>query len=405
MAGCHVDSPTAPPSELSGNSLKNRLHGTWRTVINSTKLSFLAFDATKERFMQQLDYDYNFTRELPGTFSLADSILTLTHDIHSQYIFLCHLQADTLVLQYGPRAEQALGPYVRISPTPNLEGWSTKIYPTSRHDFPNRLIWSLGAGDLGFVGMTYPWTDPNRYLLRMDTSSGVTASVAPDGVLAMDIHGGYIWTATDSAIQMRSVTDFAVIRSFAWRSQIPFGFDQYSPSGIVMSDDRCYLMVVCYPIDRGYLLQLSPTGAFISAVRANAVIKDLCLVNGRLFCVEGGEAFWELDPVSGMAINYYTVSGRPSFAHIGGIASSNGHMYITNDWDDLTLYTFELSPLATGNRPANQVLKLAGPARLDTDGRQSVRSGFEISGTTLFRMIHFEGWSGGITVRIPPATQ
>ncbi len=134
---------------------------------------------------------------------------------------------------------------------------------------------------------------------------------------AIDAIGSYLWVVTDSTVAKRTVTDTTIIASFNYR---PFIGPDYYPTGFAVDTGYCLLMTVS-PINyRGKLLRFSLDGSLLGSVETSGVLKDLSLVNGRLFCVGGDETFYELNTATGRVTTNYNLLGRPFGNNIGGIA-------------------------------------------------------------------------------------
>ena len=344
VISCQKDSPLEPPAIQQNPSPKGLLHGTWQTFTYFSKPSYLDFDSSTGRFMRQFDYDFNFTRELAGNFVTSGSVLTLNHVINFSSTFWYKLNRDTLQLS-GDSLFTYTTSYVRTSPSPTLDGRSIKTSASWQHSYGSEDIWSLGGSDFGIFALTY-YTGVDTYLFEIDTSVGVTHTYGANNIQALDVNGAYLWTVTDSSVQKRSIPSLAVVQSFRFREAVGIDLNHFYATGLAVNDVSCFLMLVntfdAYP--QGVLLQFTPTGSFISSTPTNSTIKDIGLINNRLFCCIGVEAFYELDPTSGMAIRFYALKENSSQHSVDSIAFFANRIFVVASYN-FTMYSFAVPPV------------------------------------------------------------
>ena len=309
--GCKDDSTSPEAKPQPGYLSGGRFHGTWVSFYAQSDSLKMSFDSTGMRFIDQFGYDYGIRREFPGTFSVTDSNLFLTYDYgHREAV---SYQFSNNILSLSNHRQ-----FSRISTTPSYYGWSEKLQIVSEYTLSHSSvsIQSYCHSDSGAIALATMGYDVTPHLLQIQMSGLIPLGLAP-GIKAIDARGSFLWIVTDSSIAKRTITDTTVISSFSYRN---FVGPDYHPTGIAVDSGYCFLMTVGSISSRGILLKYTLDGVLLDAVFSSAVIKDVCLVNGRLFCLEGDETFYELNTATGRAVSNYNLRGRPFGNNIDGIA-------------------------------------------------------------------------------------
>jgi hypothetical protein len=288
-------------------------HGTWLDINAEPDSLHFSFDSTSMRFLQQSGYDFGIHREFAGNFSIDTSTLVLNYDYGSKSQFRYRFNDDTLIL--GDTWK-----YIRIGTSPNNYGWSVKPPIILEHTyFPVGIIraYCYSESNLNILA----WDNNVLYLIRLNTRDSTSAYELLTGIRAVDAAGSFLWFATDSTIEERIFSDTTSLASFSYRQAV--GAD-YVATGIAVGINHCYLMTVNLTDNKGLLLKFNLSGDLLDSTQTSSVIKDLCLVNDRLFCVDGDETFLELNPSTGYVITNYNLLGRPFGNNIDGIAFTGG---------------------------------------------------------------------------------
>ena len=319
LSGCK-DNPSGPNNELPPVSISGgKFHGTWVSVYSPTDSARISFDSTSMRFLDQYVYEFGIHREFPGTFSVKDSTVYLRYD-YDEYeyaAFSYSLTSNTISLG-DTLNHRILRRLVRISTVPSYDGWSPKLEIQADYTFSDvqASVLSYCSSDSGLIVLVTMDNDRQRYLLRLDTVARNTYWSAPS-VSAIDARGPYLWTATDSSVDRRTISNPTVLSSFDYRSTAGPGFQA---TGLAVDSAFCFLMIANYSIGQGKLLKFGLNGNLLGSVQTNSVIRDLCLINGRLFCLDGDETFFVLNTNTGRVIANYNIRGRPFGNNIEGIA-------------------------------------------------------------------------------------
>ena len=299
-----------PISQINNYSpFPGKFHGTWIRESDSIHISF---DSTSMRFLAQAGYDFGIRREFSGNFTIDSSTLVLNYDDGSKSQLRYSFDHDTLLLS-TPSWK-----YTRIETSPNNVGWSTKPSIISEQTF--FIIGGIRAYSYSdsVAIILAPYNTDELYLTMLNIKDGISISTQlSNGVHAVDAVGSFLWVATDSTIEKRTLFDSTTLFSFSYREAVG---SSYFVSGIAIDNYYCYLMTVNYPDGKGILLKFNLSGDLLSSVQTSSVIRDLCLVNNRLFCVIGDETFIELNPSTGYVITNYDLPDRSIYNNIDGIA-------------------------------------------------------------------------------------
>jgi hypothetical protein len=311
--GCN-ENPTGPvadpkPVFLSGGAL----HGTWLSLTSGTDSLKISFDSTQMRFIDQIPYDYGLRREFSGIYSLTSMDLYLSYDYGSSQRFLYHIDNNTFVRTDSLSANRV--EYGRMSAWPRNDGWSKKLSIASEYvlyEIPMQ-IQSHAYSDSGPIALIATINgNITPCLMKFDIAGATYLDSAPD-IRAIDARGRFLWLVTDSTVIKRTISDATVLSSFNYRSSVS---TSKRATGFVVDSNYCLLNL------QGILLKFTLDGVLLSTTQTSSVFMDLCLVDGRLFCLAGGETFAELNPSTGSVITNYNIDGRTFGDNIAGIAST-----------------------------------------------------------------------------------
>jgi len=314
LSGSCKENPSSPFPPSNNNS--SMFHGTWLNINVESDSLHISFDSTSLRFLEQAGYEFGIRREFPGNFIADTSTLVLNYDHGSRSQFRYRFDDDTLHL--GDSSFDWARKYKRIEMSPNNYGWSVKPPIISEQTyFPVGIIRAYCYSDSLSIILA---NDNNQlYLIRLNTRDGTYTNELSNGTRAVDAAGSFLWLATDSTIEKRRLSDTTTLASFSYRKVVG---SNYLATGISVGINYCYLMTVHTLLNQGILLKFNLSGDLLSSTQTSSVIKDLCLVNNRLFCVVGDEIFLELNPSTGYVITNYNLVGRPFGNNIEGIAFS-----------------------------------------------------------------------------------
>lgn len=329
LFGSCKDNPVSPSSPVNNYSpYPGMFHGTWLSTYNAADSIHISFDSVSVRFLDQAGYDFGIRREFPGEFIVDSVTIALNYDYGSSSRFWYHFVDDTLLL--GDSLLNFSRKYIRIDTSPNNYGWSVKPPIISEQTYPGvGAVRAFGYSDSLAVFLTY--NNNQWYLTKLNPGDGTYTNELSQGTRAVDASGSFLWIATDSTIEKRTLSDTTILASFSYREAA--GSD-YSATGIAVGTNYCYVMTVSMSNSEGVLLKFNLSGALLSSTQTSAVIKDLCLVNDRLFCVPGDEIFFELNPLTGYSIANFNLPGRPVGNNINGIAFSGSKIQLA-DTDSL----------------------------------------------------------------------
>ncbi len=310
------ENPGSPFPPSNNNSSSGMFHGTWLNLYAESDSVHISFDSTSLRFLEQAGYDFGIRREFAGNFIVDTSTIVLNYDYGSRSRFWYNFDGDTLF--YGDSLSHYSRKYKRVDTSPNNYGWSVKPPIISEQTyFPVGLIIAYCYSDSLSIVLTND--NSQLYLIRLNVRDGTYTYELSSGTRAVDVAGSFLWLATDSTIEKRTLFDTTTLASFSYRKVVG---SNWVATGISMGTDYCYLMAVHTLLRQGILLKFNLLGDLLSYTQTSSVIKDLCLVNNRLFCVVGDEIFLELNPSTGYVITNYNLVGRPIGNNIDGIAFS-----------------------------------------------------------------------------------
>jgi hypothetical protein len=312
LFGSCKENPTSPIKNYS--PLPGLFHGTWLDINAEPDSLHFSFDSTSMRFLEQAGYDFGIHREFAGNFSVNNSTLVLNYDDGNKSQFQYSFDEDTLILG-------DIWKYIRIATSPNNYGWSIKPPIISEQTY--FIIGNIRAycysDSLAII--LAPYNNNDLHLTILNTRDSTSTDELSNGTRAVDAVGSFLWFATDSMIKKRTLFDSTTMASFSYRKAV--GSD-YIADGIAVGTNYCYLMTVSLLDNKGMLLKFNLSGDLLDSTQTSPVIKDLCLVNDRLFCVDGDETFLELNPSTGYVITNYNLPGRPFGNNIDGIAFTGG---------------------------------------------------------------------------------
>ncbi len=253
--------------------------------------------------MRQRDEGHGFVIEECGSFSADGSQLILNYGTYSIPLPYS-ISSKVLTISFGGPVTS----YTQDSSSSNVAGWASLLEPLSQKVFPPLYLWSLGVCDSAAFVLEY---GPPGYLLRYDFETGGYQTFVASKSRAIDAFGSHLWTVADTTVTKRRLPGFAPVESFRFRELVSgVNLTNYHATGLAVNDQSCYIMMVNTtdnPAPEGILLRFTSAGAFVSATTTHSVIKDLCLVGTRLFCSFGMSDFFELDPTTGRAKQYYRV--------------------------------------------------------------------------------------------------
>jgi hypothetical protein len=328
LNSCKENSTAPQDSESSPLLLSGgQFHGTWLSQYIPRDSLKMTFDSTTMRFIDQYGYNYGIRREFQGTYSVTASKLSLNYDYGIQLILAYQLNSDILSLTDSYSARRN---FTRIDTIPSYYGWSKKLKIISEHTFSYipTTVQSYCYSDSSGIAFAILDYDHSRYLLGID-NMGMTILGSANGIIAMDARRAFLWVVTDSTIVKRTISDSAIISSFNYRNV--FGLE-YHASGIAIDSEYCFLMTVSSVNYQGILLKYTLGGVLLNIIRTDGVIKDLCLANGRLFCISGDETFYELNTSTGQVAINYSLLNRPFGNNIDGVAfTGNALQFASRD--------------------------------------------------------------------------
>ena len=307
-------SPITPPNNYS--PFAGKFHGSWlKSEVPSDSLK-ISFDSTSMRFVDQAGYYFGIRREFVGTFVVDNATLILAYDYGSTSRFWYRFDNHAFVV--GDSLFHYSWRYQRIGTTPSNNGWSIKPSIISEQTyFPIGYIMASCYSDSGAIVLETSYGDNQRYLIRFNAERGTSNFQLSSGTDAIDAVGSFLWLATDSTVEKRALRDSTILLSFSLRNVIGQNFHI---TGIAVGSNCWYVVAVSSLDNPGILLKYNFSGDLLSSTQTSTVIKDLCLVNDRLFCVDGDETFLELNPSTGYVIANYNLIGRPFGNNIDGIA-------------------------------------------------------------------------------------
>ena len=312
LFGSCKKNPISPSTQINNYSpFPGMFHGTWLNINDEPDSLHFSFDSTSMKFVEQAGYDFGIRREFSGNFIADTSTLVLNYDYGSKSQFRYHFDDDTLFLG-------DIWKYLRIGTTPNNSGWSIKPPIISEQTyFPIGVIRAFGYSDS--LAIILALDNNELYLIKLNTGDGSSTSELLNGIRAVDAAGSFLWLATDSTIVKRTVDDTTTLSLFSYRE---VSGSNYIADGIAVGTNYCYLMTVNISDNKGILFKFNLSGDLIDSTQTSSVIRDLCLVNDRLFCADGDETFLELNPSTGYVITNYNLPGRSLGNNINGIAFS-----------------------------------------------------------------------------------
>lgn len=315
LSGGCKENPNSPfPS--NNNSYSGKFHGTWLNINMESDSLHISFDSTSLRFLEQAGYDFGIRREFPGNFIADNSTIFLNYGYGITSRFWYRFDNDTLLL--GDSSYHFSRKFKLIETSPDNYGWSVKSSIISEQTyFPIGFVGACCYSDSLLIVLG---SDNNLpYLIRLNTRDGKYTKELANGIRAVDATGTFLWIATDSTIEKRALFGNITLASFSYRNAVG---PNCIATGISVGTDYCFLMTVYLLHNQGILLKFNLSGDLLSSTQTSSVIKDLCLVYNRLFCVVGDEIFLELNPSTGYVIKNYNLVGRPFGNSIDGIAFS-----------------------------------------------------------------------------------
>ena len=326
LAAIAVECNKDPVSPLTTSLFPyGRFQGTWRAIDSSqSSLVRLSFDSSTRRFVDEWEYDFGFKREFTGSFQLSATTIELDYDYGNNRTLWYRLQNDSLSLQ-SDSGSTVVPTHLHTGETPQPAGWSTKVSPLSRRPLTSIAhVWSFALSDSGPIALIGPPLEQPQ-LVGVDSVPRMSSLPSAEAIRAMDAQGPYLWVATDSSVQKRTLNDTTVILSFPLRP--PFWTPGTYVTGMAISNDRCVIMsVAAYP--KSWLLFYDLAGNFVDSVSTSRVVKDLCLFNNRLFCSVGDETFYEVNMASGKAQQYFNLQGYAFGDDVAGIAFKDGSLQL-----------------------------------------------------------------------------
>lgn len=312
LSGCS-DLSSTPDSNQTDSA--TRFHGTWLWADSQSDSAKISFDVTTMKFIDQFYYQYGMRREFPGSISVNNTSITLQYDDYDTRTWNYQFVQESLILTTPPNGIRTL---VRLSSQPAPFGWSRKLAVLSEFTLGplNGYLMSFCRSDSGMFALVYGYNQLDRRLIKIGLT-GVESVSPASGINAIEARGPYLWVATDSTIDKRTITDPKIISTFRYTDVVG---PTYRALGVAVDSTSCFVMTVSSVDFKGKLLRFTLNGALIGATETSIVLKDLALVGSRLFCLTGDETFCELNPATGRVVINCNVQNRFFRNNIDGIA-------------------------------------------------------------------------------------
>jgi len=169
----------------------------------------------------------------------------------------------------------------------------------------------------------------------VDSVVGSFTSIPTSTVKALDAEGSFVWTASDSLVEKRTLPDLSVVQSFSIKSTIEMDGSSYNVTGIAVGAGEIYLAAyIQYEYGTfGRIYVFTKDGIFLqTALLTTSTIKDLALLGNRLFAIVGDGNFFELNISSGNAIKTYYVEQDYPSGFFSGIAVYGNRLHLCYEY-------------------------------------------------------------------------
>lgn len=326
FAGCN-----SPISPIVDEVPYYSFQGIWTSTSNSV-IQRISFDTANGTYLELWSYEFDFMREFSRSFLRESSRIAYPRDGYTEYRWY-KFGHDTLII-----AQDSLFTYptrlVRTSTTPKAGSWLTLAPWTSKRIVSGNHVWNFGLGvsDSGTFLLGYDQV----HILKVDSVGSVT-SIPTSPVRALDAEGAFVWTVSDSLVEKRMVSDLSVIQSFGIKSTIETD-GSYTITGIAVGTNEVYVAAyIDYEFGSfGRIYEFTKDGIWLqTALMTTSTIKDLAILENRLFALTSYDNFFELDISSGRAIKTFYVEQDYPGGFFSGISVHGNRVHLCYEYGSL----------------------------------------------------------------------
>jgi len=320
----------SPVSPIADGVPYRSFHGVWTSISNST-IQRISFDTTDGTYLELWNYEFDFMREFSGLFLRESNRIAYPRNGYTDYRWY-EFGHDTLII-----AQDSIFTIptrlVRTSTTPKAGSWLNLASWTRKRVVSGAPTWNFGLGvsDSGTFLLSYDQT----HVMWVDSVVGSFTSIPTSTVKALDAEGSFVWTASDSLVEKRTLPDLSVVQSFSIKSTIEMDGSSYNVTGIAVGAGEIYLAAyIQYEYGTfGRIYVFTKDGIFLqTALLTISTIKDLALLGNRLFAIVGDGNFFELNISSGNAIKTYYVEQDYPSGFFSGIAVYGNRLHLCYEY-------------------------------------------------------------------------